>query len=250
MPLFTDIKREKLMKYFKSSLLLIVLIYVQLYSTVSYAKTNTISISSGEVVTNVVLPGSLCDISDRHEGQALFDLLTKIKAKAKARDNSTLIPDPLRIIGKCGAYENLIYPWGYIAFLPNDKSINTQEKYNNLVEEYFGSQQDGLAESLSKLIQDIDMTNMIEDASGVIVDKIEIGKFKVIKATNNSIHVLTIRSYELDGVPGKEVVTVSQQVMGNRILSIYAFHQMENITEALRTVDSIDEALKVTEIIN
>ena len=103
---------------------------------------------------------------------------------------------------------------------------------------------------LSKLIQDIDMTNMIEDASGVIVDKIEIGKFKVIKATNNSIHVLTIRSYELDGVPGKEVVTVSQQVMGNRILSIYAFHQMENITEALRTVDSIDEALKVTEIIN
>ena len=101
------------MKYFKPPLLLIVLIYLQLYSTVSYAKTNTISISSGEVVTNVVLPGSFCDISDRYEGQALFDLLTKIKAKAKAkaRNKSTLIPDPLSIIGKCGAYENLIYPW-------------------------------------------------------------------------------------------------------------------------------------------
>ena len=238
------------MTYFKSSLLLIVLIYVQLYSTVSYAKTNTISISSGEVVTNVVLPGSLCDISDRHEGQALFDLLTKIKAKAKARDKSTLIPDPLSIIGKCGGYENLIYPWGYIAFLPNNKSTNTQEKYNNLVEEYFGSQQDGLAKHLSKLIEDIDMTSMIEDASGMNIDKIEIGKFKVIKATGNAIHVLAIRSYELDGVQGKEVATVSQQVMGNRILSIYVFHQLENITAALRNVNNIDDTLKVTKIIN
>ena len=232
------------MNYFKSSVLLTVLIFLQLGSSVLHA--NPVSISSGGIVTYVLLPESLCDISDNYEGQILSDFL----AKAKTRDKSSLMPEALSIIGKCNAYENTLYPWGYIAFLPNDKSINTQEKYNNLVEEYFGSQQDGLAESLSKLIEDIDMTSMIEDASGMIIDKIEIGKFKVIKATDNGIHVLTIRSYELDGVQAKEVVTVSQQVMGNRILSIYAFHQMENITEALRTVDSIDEALKVTKIIN
>ena len=250
MPLFTDIKREKLMKYFKSFLLLIVLIYVQLYSTVSYAKTNTISISSGEVVTNVVLPGSLCDISDRHEGQALFDLLTKIKAKAKARDNSTLIPDPLRIIGKCGAYENLIYPWGYIAFLPNDKSTNTQKKYNNLAEEVFGSQQAELGEMLNDIIKDVDMSSMIKEDYGLNLDQFEIGKFKVIKATDSAVHVLAISSFEFNGIKVNEVITMSQQVMGDQVLTIYVYHLLDDIIEALSKLDSIDEALKTTKIIN
>ena len=43
---------------------------------------------------------------------------------------------------------------------------------------------------------------------------------------------------------------MSQQVMGDQVLTIYVYHLLENITEALRKLDSIDEALKVTKIIN
>jgi hypothetical protein len=234
------------MNYLKSSLLLTVLIFVQLGSSVSYAKTNAISISSGGIVTNIVLPESLCDISDNYEGQILFDFLTK----AKARDKSSIIPEALGIIGKCNAYESILYPWGYIAFLPNDKSTNTQKKYNNLAEKVFGSQQAELAEMLSDLVEDMDMSSMIKEDYGVNLDQMEIGKFKVIKATDNGVHILTISSFELNGVKQNEVITMSQQVMGDQVLTIYVYHLLENITEALRKLDSIDEALKVTKIIN
>jgi hypothetical protein len=53
-----------------------------------------------------------------------------------------------------------------------------------------------------------------------------------------------------NGVKQNEVITMSQQVMGDQVLTIYVYHLLENITEALRKLDSIDEALKVTKIIN
>ena len=234
------------MNYLKSSLLLTVLIFVQLGSSVSYAKTNAISISSGGIVTNIVLPESLCDISDNYEGQILFDFLTK----AKARDKSSIIPEALGIIGKCNAYESILYPWGYIAFLPNEKYTNTQIKYNKFIEEFLDSHQDEFSELMGKVLEDMDISSMFKDNYGVDLEKFEMGKFKVIKATDNAIHLLIINSFELNGVQNKEVATVSQQVMGDRVLSIYLYHEMDNITEALRKVDSMDEALKVTKIIN
>jgi len=233
-----------LMNYFKSSLLLTVLIFLQLGSSVLHA--NTISISSGEIVTNVVLPESLCDISDNYEGQILSDFL----AKAKTRDKSSLMPEALSIIGKCNAYENLLYPWGYIAFLPNDKSTNTQKKYNNLAEEVFGSQQAELGEMLNDIIKDVDMSSMIKEDYGLNVDQLEIGKFKVIKATDSAVHVLAISSFEFNGIKVNEVITMSQQVMGDQVLTIYVYHLLEDIIEALSKLDSIDEALKTTKIIN
>jgi len=233
-----------LMNYFKSSLLLTVLIFLQLGSSVLHA--NTISISSGEIVTNVVLPESLCDISDNYEGQILSDFL----AKAKTRDKSSLMPESLSIIGKCNAYENLLYPWGYIAFLPNDKSTNTQKKYNNLAEEVFGSQQAELGEMLNDIIKDVDMSSMIKEDYGLNVDQLEIGKFKVIKATDSAVHVLAISSFEFNGIKVNEVITMSQQVMGDQVLTIYVYHLLDDIIEALSKLDSIDEALKTTKIIN
>ena len=232
------------MNYFKSSLLLTVLIFLQLGSSVLHA--NTISISSGGIVTNVVLPESLCNISDNYEGQILSDFL----AKAKTRDKSSLMPEALSIIGKCNAYENLLYPWGYIAFLPNDKSTNTQKKYNNLAEEVFGSQQTELGEVLNNVIKDMDMSSMIKEDYGLNMEQLEIGKFKVIKATDSAVHVLAISSFEVSGIKVNEVITMSQQVMGDQVLTIYVYHLLENITEALRKLDSIDEALKITKIIN
>ena len=232
------------MNYFKSSLLLTVLIFLQLGSSVLHA--NTISISSGEIVTNVVLPESLCDISDNYEGQILSDFL----AKAKTRDKSSLMPESLSIIGKCNAYENLLYPWGYIAFLPNDKSTNTQKKYNNLAEEVFGSQQAELGEMLNDIIKDVDMSSMIKEDYGLNVDQLEIGKFKVIKATDSAVHVLAISSFEFNGIKVNEVITMSQQVMGDQVLTIYVYHLLDDIIEALSKLDSIDEALKTTKIIN
>jgi len=233
-----------LMNYFKSSLLLTVLIFLQLGSSVLHA--NTISISSGEIVTNVVLPESLCDISDNYEGQILSDFL----AKAKTRDKSSLMPEALSIIGKCNAYENLLYPWGYIAFLPNDKSTNTQKKYNNLAEEVFGSQQAELGEMLNDIIKDVDMSSMIKEDYGLNLDQFEIGKFKVIKATDSAVHVLAISSFEFNGIKVNEVITMSQQVMGDQVLTIYVYHLLDDIIEALSKLDSIDEALKTTKIIN
>ena len=232
------------MNYFKSSLLLTVLIFLQLGSSVLHA--NTISISSGEIVTNVVLPESLCDISDNYEGQILSDFL----AKAKTRDKSSLMPEALSIIGKCNAYENLLYPWGYIAFLPNDKSTNTQKKYNNLAEEVFGSQQAELGEMLNDIIKDVDMSSMIKEDYGLNLDQFEIGKFKVIKATDSAVHVLAISSFEFNGIKVNEVITMSQQVMGDQVLTIYVYHLLDDIIEALSKLDSIDEALKTTKIIN
>lgn len=222
------------------------LLITTLGSSVSYAKTNTISISSGEVVTTVVLPETLCDITDNDEGQMLFNFLTDVKS----RDKSSYIPEALGIIGRCKAYGDLLYPWGYIAFSSNDKYTNTQKKYNNFIEEVFSSRQDELSELIGKILEDIDINSMIKDDYGVDFEKLEMGKLKVIKATDNAIHILTIRSFELNGIQEKEVVTVSQQVMEDRVLNIYLYHQMENITEALRKVDSMDEALKVTKIIN
>ena len=232
------------MNYVKSSLLLTVLIFLQLGSSVLHA--NTISISSGEIVTNVVLPESLCDISDNYEGQILSDFL----AKAKTRDKSSLMPEALSIIGKCNAYENLLYPWGYIAFLPNDKSTNTQKKYNNLAEEVFGSQQAELGEMLNDIIKDVDMSSMIKEDYGLNLDQFEIGKFKVIKATDSAVHVLAISSFEFNGIKVNEVITMSQQVMGDQVLTIYVYHLLDDIIEALSKLDSIDEALKTTKIIN
>ena len=232
------------MNYFKSSLLLTVLIFLQLGSSVLHA--NPISISSGGIVTYVMLPESLFDISDNYEGQILSDFL----AKAKTRDKSSLMPEALSIIGKCNAYENLLYPWGYIAFLPNDKSTNTQKKYNNLAEEVFGSQQAELGEMLNDIIKDVDMSSMIKEDYGLNLDQLEIGKFKVIKATDSAVHVLAISSFEFNGIKVNEVITMSQQVMGDQVLTIYVYDLLENITKALHKLDSIDEALKTTKIIN
>ena len=233
-----------LMNYFKSSVLLTVLIFLQLGSSVLHA--NPISISSGGIVTYVVLPESLCDISDNYEGQILSDFL----AKAKTRDKSSLMPEALSIIGKCNAYEDTLYPWGYIAFLPNDKYTNTQKKYNNLAEKVFGSHQTELGEVLKDVIKDMDMSSMLKEDYGLNMEQLEIGKFKVIKATDSAVHILAITSFELNGIKGNEVVTMSQQVMGEKVLTIYVYDLLENITEALHKLDSIDEALKTTKIIN
>ena len=46
------------------------------------------------------------------------------------------------------------------------------------------------------------------------------------------------------------MVTISQQVMGDQVLTIYVYDLLENITKALHKLDSIDEALKTTKIIN
>ena len=232
------------MDYFKSQLLLIILICAQLGSSPSYAKTNIISISSGEIVTDVVLPESLCDISDNYEGYLISEFLTK------QRESISSLPEALGIIGKCGAYEDLLYPWGYIAFVRNSKYTNTQEKYNKYITKYMASQQDVLGELIEKLVEDIERSEIFEDDYGMELDEFEMGEFKVIKATDDAIHLLTIISFELNGIAGKEVGTMSQQVRGDQVLTIYLYDQLENIADALRRVNSMDETLKITNIIN
>jgi len=237
------------MNYFKSQLLLTILICAQLGSPFSYAKTNTISIYSDEVVTDIILPEALCNISDSYEGHIISDFLTKQRENV-SKENASYLPEALGIIGKCEGYEDLLYPWGYIVMLPNSKYTNTQEKYNKYITKYMASQQDVLGEFIEKLVQDIDKSGIVEGDHGMELDEFEMGKFKVIKTTDNAIHLLTIISFELNGIASKEVATMSQQIRGDQVLTIYLYDQLENITDALRRVNSIDETLKITNIIN